>query len=140
MRTEHEGQILEDVIEIGEMSKLTYTGGGAVYQDVLKTQYERAIRWEVMVQGADIFVRVENPYNEHVDGGVAIITPLEAWSPSEVGQYSLVEVTPAVRVFHIEPKAFQVLKFRVNQRGSPRRIWAYAKLFYMGRTDYKRVL
>jgi len=139
-RLSHDGQTYEDVIEIGEQSKLTYAGGGSVYQDVLKVQIERALTWSIFQEANGVSVRVENPYNERVDGGVALIVPMEYWSPDEVGDYSLAEMAPGVQALHLAPKSFQVLKFDLRGRGErDPRFWAYAKLFYMGRTEYRRV-
>ncbi len=139
-RITHDGQTYEDVIEVGEQSKLTYTGGGSVYQDVLKVQIERAVTWSVFHQDDRVAVRIENPYNERVDGGVALIVPPELWARNEVGDYSIAEMTPPVQAFHIPPKSFQVLEFRLRNRAERSvSFWAYAKLFYMGRTEYKRV-
>jgi len=137
VRLLHEGQVYEDVVEIGEQSKLTYTGGGAVYQDVLKVQIERSVRWQAFLEEDRVIIRVENPYNESVDGGVALITPLETWSSAEVGDYSLLEIGPSLRPFHIPPKSFRTLEFNFDGENPP--FWIYAKLFYMGRTDYKRI-
>jgi len=137
VRLEHDGQIYEDVIEIGEQSKLTYTGGGSVYQDVLKTQVEKSLEFKIYPREDGVSVRLENPYNEAVDGGVALISPLETWSEREVGRYSMVEMTPSVRDFHLSPRGHEVLVFRF-ERDNPH-FWAYLKLFYMGRTVYRRV-
>ena len=134
----HDGQVLEDVIEVGEQSKLTYTGGGSVYQDVLRVQIERALEWRIMREGTKALVRVTNPYNEPVDGGVALIAPLETWSAAEVSEYSIHPMGPAVLPFHLGPKSEQILEFDLG-RENPH-YWAYAKLYYMGRAEYRRVI
>ena len=47
------------------------------------------------------------------------------------------EMGPAVQAFHLPPKSLQVVEFNLGDAGA--HFWAYAKLFYMGRTEYKRV-
>jgi len=136
-RLTHGGQVYQDVIEIGEQSKITYTGGGSVYQDVLKEQVERELGWSIRNEGNRILVRVENPYNERVQGGVALIGSIGTWSPLEAGDYSISEVTPLVRSFDLPAKTKEVLEFSLADGNA--HFWLYAKLFYMGRTRYLRV-
>ncbi len=137
VRLKHGGQEYEDVMEIGEKSKIRYGGGGAVYQDVLHEQVEKSIKWQTYLRKDGLSVKLENPYNERVSGGIALITPLETWSESEVGDYSMVKMSPSVNSFELPPKGRQVLDFEFEEEDP--HFWIYAKLFYMGRTEYKRV-
>lgn len=101
----------------------------------------RPIPWSVSLTENRILVRVKNPYRENIYGGLAFISPLETWSSSEVGDYSLVDLKPAVRAFNVSAGCSTTTEFEI--RDIKRELvcfWTFVKLFCMGRVDYKRVL
>jgi hypothetical protein len=110
--TEQGGQVLQDVIPIGEMAPLEAWLGRA--EDGFS-------------------VRVTNPNTDYVEGQLVLITPLESWGGC-VDTYALSAVTPRVRAFRLDPGAEEKYAFAVGGRNHD--LWAVAKLMWYGRVQY----
>jgi hypothetical protein len=118
-RLEHDRQTIQDVIEIGEPSLL---------------------QWEVQRRGERIIVKLRHANDDTIEGGVSLISPMETWSPREVGGLSLVEIAPRVAAFCLGPNSEQALEFRARSAsGEAPAYWALVKVFYNGRVEYKPV-
>jgi hypothetical protein len=127
-RLSHEDQVYQDVIEVGKQGKSRRSS---------KSGAERSLDWSVTPSGDRILVRIENPFNERVEGGITLIGSIGTWSPEEAGDYSIFEVTPSVHAFSIKGKSSEILEFKLSDGGA--HYWLYAKVYYMGRTEYRRV-
>jgi len=110
--TEFEGQLLQDVLPVGEVQPL-----------------ETSLRRE-----QDAFVlSLANPNGDYVEGEVALITPLESWGAS-VGEFALGSVAPRSHVFRLEANAQEQFRFPIT--GDWEGLWAVAKVAWYGRVQY----
>ncbi len=141
VRLTHEGQILEDAMEIGSSSRHLYQGKDVEPPLGPDVNDDPGIVWSASAEDDVLTVRVENRYYEPVGGTIAMISPLESWSEEEVGDYSLLELEPAVRGFHIAGRSSCALQFALVRRTAcEASLWAYAKLICNGRAEYKKAL
>ena len=116
---EHDGQTIQGVIEIGEPSLL---------------------QWEARLKGRRIIVSLRNPNDDIIEGGLNLISPLETWSPAEVGPLSILDINPRAAPFALGPKSEQAFEFKVDAPAGPLpAYWAVVKVFYNGRVEYKPV-
>jgi alpha-mannosidase len=111
-RIEHDGQIFQDVLQIGKPYKLEW-------------------RTEQTENGVEVFVK--NPYRQTIEGAVALITPPETWAG---GNYSTEPLFPREQGFSVPPNSEISLKFEHGQL--PEGSWKIARLAYNGNIDYKR--
>jgi alpha-mannosidase len=114
---EHDAQVFQDVLEVGEVK----------------------VGMEVQRSGDKIRVLLGNPNEDTVEGQVDIITPIEAWSPDEVGKFSLLSVTPRTIPFSIGGETQLELSFDIHSPDPAPRFWAIAKLSYNGNVEYTPV-
>ncbi len=119
-RIKHEGQIYEDVIEVGRKSEL---------------------EWEVRNEGEKIIVEVSNPNEDEITGEVFLATPHEMWSKKEIGEYSLGEIGP--RGYAMKLSSGEKKEYIFERKGagdiSNKSFWAVAKVVYNGYAEYKAV-
>lgn len=109
---EEGGQVLQDVVPIGEILPLD-------------AQLERA--------DGGFAVRVRNPNADYVEGQLALITPLESWG-SCVETSAATAVEPRAQPFRLEAGAEERFAFRLSGPGEG--MWAVAKLMWYGRVQY----
>ena len=122
-RLQHDGQVYQDVIEVGGASLLA---------------------WSVGKDGKRIWAQIENVNNDVIEGNVAMITSIEGWPVDEIGHYSMFELTPRERWFSLSSHEKRRFEFEIRCRDkdfvhSPWTHWIVAKLAYNGRVDYLAV-
>ncbi|MDQ3179753.1 MAG: hypothetical protein M3Q33_04460 [Acidobacteriota bacterium] len=105
---EHEGQIFQDVLNIGKPFKL---------------------EWTIEKTAADVAVKIKNPNRQTIEGAVALVTPPEVWAMSE-------PTFPREQGFSILPNAEIVLKFETVSL--PGGVWKIARIAYNGNVEYLR--
>lgn len=128
-------------MEIGSSSRHLYQGKDVEPPLGPDVNDDPGIVWSASAEDDVLTVRVENRYYEPVGGTIAMISPLESWSEEEVGDYSLLELEPAVRGFHIAGRSSCALQFALVRRTAcEASLWAYAKLICNGRAEYKKAL
>ncbi|CAN5536415.1 hypothetical protein BH10ACI2_BH10ACI2_10350 [soil metagenome] len=111
-RIEHDGQIFQDVLQIGKPYKLEW-------------------RTEQMPTGVTVYIK--NPYRQIIDGAVALITPPETWAG---GLYSSEPTFSREQGFAVPPNTEIALKFETGVL--PAGSWRIARIVYNGNVDYKR--
>jgi alpha-mannosidase len=111
-RIEHDGQIFQDVLQVGKPYKLDW-------------------RTEQTANGVEVFVK--NPYRQTIEGAIALITPPETWAG---GIYSTEPLFPREQGFSVPPNEEISLKFETGVL--PDGSWKIARLVYNGNVDYKR--
>jgi alpha-mannosidase len=111
-RIEHDGQIFQDVLQVGKPYKLEW-------------------RTEQAANGVEVFVK--NPYRQTIEGAVALITPPETWAG---GIYSTEPLFPREQGFSVPPNSEISVKFETGVL--PEGTWKIARLVYNGNVDYKR--
>jgi alpha-mannosidase len=114
-RIEHDGQIFQDVLNIGKPYKLEW-------------------RVETNGQTADsATIYIKNPHRQTIEGAVALITPPETWAG---GIYSSEPLFPREQGFSVPPNSEIAVKFAhgILPEGS----WRIARIAYNGQIDYKR--
>ena len=117
-RTEHDGQVYQDVLEIGDVT--------------LDADVENA--------GDSIIVVLDNPNGDTIEGQVDMITPIEAWAPDEVDRFSILAVTPRSIPFAIPGGQQLNLSFDITaSEDASQGFWAIAKLSYNGHVEYMPV-
>jgi hypothetical protein len=105
---EHDGQIFQDVLQVGKPYKLEW-------------------RTEQTANGVEVFVK--NPYRQTIEGAIALITPPETWAITEPN-------FPREQGFSVPPNEEISLKFETGVL--PDGTWKIARLVYNGNVDYKR--
>jgi hypothetical protein len=111
-RIEHEGQIFQDVLNLGNFFKLD---------------------WTTEKNANGIVVKIKNPHRQTIEGAVALVTPLETWAG---GLYSNEPSFPRERGFSIHSNEEIRLEFATGNM--PAGSWAIARIAYNGFVDYKR--
>ena len=111
-RIEHDGQIFQDVLQIGKPYKL---------------------EWRTEQTPTSVTVYVKNPYRQIIDGAVALITPPETWAG---GLYSTEPTFAREQGFAVPPNTEIALKFETGVL--PEGSWRIARIAYNGNVDYKR--
>lgn len=107
-RTAHDGQIFEDVLNLGK----TF-----------------ALEWTTAQTENETVVVIKNPHRQTIQGAVALIAPPEAWffrSPT----------FPREQGFTVAPDSEIELRFATG--GLPAGTWKIARIAYNGNVDYKR--
>ncbi len=112
-RIEHEGQIFQDVLNLGKPFNLEW-------------------RTEKSADGT-VTVKIKNPHRQTIEGAVAFIMPLEAWAG---GIYSSEPNFPRELSFAVAPDSEIALKFETGNL--PAGTWTIARIAYNGFVDYKR--
>ncbi len=112
-RIEHEGQIFQDVLNLGKRFNLEWT-------------IEKA-------DDDNVTVKIKNPHRQTIEGAVALITPLETWTG---GSYSSEPNFPRELAFAAPPDSEIALKFKTGNL--PAGTWAIARIAYNGTVDYQR--
>ena len=107
-RIEHEGQIFQDVLQIGKPFKLEWTT-------------------EKMAGG--VSVKIKNPNRQTIEGAVALVTSPEVWAFGE-------PTFPREQGFAVPPNAELNLKFETGNL--PAGIWQIARIAYNGDVEYQR--
>jgi alpha-mannosidase len=105
---EHDGQIFQDVLQVGKPYKLD---------------------WRTVQTGNSVEVFVKNPYRQTIEGAIALITPPETWAIAEPN-------FPREQGFSVPPNEEISLKFETGVL--PDGTWKIARLVYNGNVDYKR--
>jgi hypothetical protein len=111
-RIEHEGQIFQDVLNLGNFFKLD---------------------WTTEKNANGIVLRIKNPHRQAIEGAVALVTPLEMWAG---GLYSNEPNFPRECGFSIKPNEEIRLQFPTGDM--PAGSWAIARIAYNGSVDYQR--
>jgi len=123
--------------------KLRYEEDGQVFQDVLEIGGAFELELDVENRGDRIVVTVSNPANETVDGEVSMVSPLETWPDSVAGPLSLLEISPRTQGVSVPANGSLTLVFKVSRSVDPGLVpldsyWAVAKLMSNGRIKLKR--
>jgi hypothetical protein len=116
-RLEHEGQVYQDVIEVGEPGRLDLT---------------------VRREGAAVEAEVTNPTEDEAEGTLTFITPLETWGRQLAGAFSLFECRDYVRPVSLRPG--ESARFRLAFTGkapNAKDWWVVARLAHNGQVNYK---
>lgn len=111
-RIEHDGQIFQDVLQIGKPYKL---------------------EWRTEQTPENVTVYIKNPYRQTIEGAVALITPPETWAG---GIYSTEPLFPREQGFSVPPNSEIAVQFAHGTL--PEGSWRIARLAYNGNIDYKR--
>ncbi|MCY7347225.1 MAG: hypothetical protein LH614_13510 [Pyrinomonadaceae bacterium] len=107
-RIEHDGQIFQDVLQIGKPFKL---------------------EWRTEKTAEGVLIYIANPHRQIIEGAVALIKPYENWlfdepnAPREIG-------------FSVPPRSEITLKFPKDSGDAES--WAIARIVYNGSVDYLR--
>jgi hypothetical protein len=110
--TELEGQVLQDVLPVGEVQLL-----------------QASLRRE-----QDAFaVSLANPNADYVEGQIALITPLESWGVS-VAEFARGSVDPRCYDFRLDPGEEKQFRFAIT--GDRESLWAVAKVAWYGYVQY----
>lgn len=107
-RIEHEGQIFEDVLQIGKPFKL---------------------EWTTEKNADGVSVKIKNPNRQTIEGAIAIVTPPEVWAFGE-------PTFPRERGFAVPPNGDIVLNFETGNL--PAGDWQIARIAYNGNVEYQR--
>jgi hypothetical protein len=107
-RTEHAGQIYQDVLEIGAPLLL---------------------EWRVERQGGEFYARVRNPHRQRIEGGVSFIAPPELWATDAA-------LPPREQGFSLGPSEDALLRLADDKTLNG--AWAVARLSYNGHVFYLR--
>ncbi len=110
--TEQQGQLVQDVIPVGEVQPLQIT-------------LER--------KAGGYSVLLANPNADYIEGHVTLVTPLETWGEA-VNSYALSAITPRLHPFRLEANAQQRLDF--SDTGPTEPAWLYAKVAWYGNLQY----
>lgn len=111
-RIEHDGQIFQDVLQVGKPYKL---------------------EWRTEQTAENVTVYIKNPYRQTIEGAIALITPPETWAG---GIYSTEPLFPREQGFSVPPNSEISIKF--DHGILPQGSWKIARLAYNGNIDYKR--
>lgn len=107
-RIEHDGQIFQDVLNLGKLFKL---------------------EWRTEKTADGVLVYVKNPHRQAIEGAVALVEPYETWLFAEPS-------APRELGFTVPPRGEIVLKF--SQDDSDANAWAIARIAYNGSVEYLR--
>jgi alpha-mannosidase len=107
-RIEHDGQIFQDVLNLGKPFNLEWTT-------------EKTI--------GGVAVKIRNPHRQTIEGAVALITPPEIWALSEPD-------FPREKGFTIAPNSEITLRF--ENGNFPAGSWAITRIAYNGTVEYRR--
>jgi len=113
-RIEHDGQVFQDVLEVGDIR----------------------LDMEVQRTGSGVTVVLTNPNEDSIEGTVEIITPIEAWPEKLVGDFSLLSVTPRTVPFTVAGGTHREVRFDIKAPAAPPNFWAVVKLAYNGHVEY----
>lgn len=118
-QVEHEGQTIEDVMEVGT-SKLSM---------------------DVAREGDIVRVRVSNPNAQRVNGVISLIGPIETWGRGLAGGFGVALVAPRAAAMALDPSEERTYEFRITPEveGVAPAFWLTAKLAYNGRVEYQPV-
>ncbi len=105
---EHEGQIFQDVLNIGKPLKL---------------------EWTTEKTADGVAVKIKNPNRQTIEGAVALVTPPEVWALSESN-------FPREQGFAVQPNSEIVLKFETGNLSEG--VWKIARIAYNGNVEYQR--
>jgi alpha-mannosidase len=111
-RIEHDGQIFQDVLQVGKPYKLD---------------------WRTEQTHENVTVYIKNPYRQTIEGAIALITPPETWAG---GIYSNEPQFQREQGFSVPPNSEISMKFETGVL--PEGSWKIARLVYNGNVDYKR--
>jgi len=121
LRHEYEGQVFQDVLEVG----------GAFDLDMRAEN-----------RGDVIVVTLRNPTTETIEAEVAMVAPLEMWGDALTGPFSIGEIAPRTQGASVAPGATIELSYTVSPKAgvlAPRdSYWAVAKLMSNGRIRLAR--
>ena len=122
LRHEYDGQIFQDVLEVGGAFNLEMTAEN---------------------KGDVIVVTLKNPTAETIEAEVAMVTPVETWPQSLIGEHALWDISPRTRGVSIAPGAVEELQYTVTRLADEALVpetsyWAVAKLMSNGRIQLKR--
>jgi len=141
-RLVHEGQTYQDVLEIGRATEIRVGGEkkdpGAERYDDMEIIKEREPDWRVFRDGANIVVRVRNPWWEPLEVELAVISPIETWGAT-AGSYALGEIGPRYVGLSIPGRQERLVRLTVRAADRMPVFWAWAKLMCNGKADYKPV-
>jgi alpha-mannosidase len=107
-KIEHDGQIFQDVLQIGKPFKL---------------------EWRTEKTADGVSIHIKNPHRQTIEGAVALVKPYENWlfdepnAPREIG-------------FSVAPRSEITLKFAKNLSDADS--WAIARIAYNGWVEYLR--
>ena len=129
-RLVHEGQVYQDVLEVGRRTEVTAS------EPKMAIGKEREPAWHVFRDGADIVARVENPWREPLEVELAVISPVETWGAA-AGRYALGEIAPRAAGLSIPGGQERLVRFHVCPAERPPAFWAWVKLMCNGKADYR---
>jgi len=135
-RMEFGGQIYQDVLEVGRTTTRRFVGGGSVRRTGMEIVKEREPEWKVFREGADILVRVSNPWFEPLEVQTWVISPVETWGKA-AGRYALLDISPRSAGRTIPGRNTETIRFRVSgANGRIPKFWAWVKLACNGKPAY----
>ena len=118
---------------------------GQIYQDVLEIGSPSMLEWQVARRGAKIVVTLTNNNDDTIEGMVSIASPLETWGEPVQG-YELFDLSPTIQDFVLPGQSSRHLTFNLKAlspktagtvpKGPGKSFWAIAKLMYNGNVDY----
>jgi alpha-mannosidase len=107
-RIEHDGQIFQDVLNLGKPFNL---------------------EWTIEKTVGGVAVKIKNPHRQTIEGAVALIAPSEVWALTEPN-------FPREKGFSIAPDSEITLRF--ENGNFPAGTWAIARIAYNGTVEYQR--
>jgi hypothetical protein len=107
-RIEHEGQIFQDVLNLGKPF---------------------ALGWTTEKTANEVVVKIKNPHRQTIEGAVALIAPPEIWAFGE-------PTFPREKGFAVAPNSEIALRFETGN--VPPGNWAIARIAYNGNVEYQR--
>ena len=121
-RLVHDGQVIEDIMEVGGENLLDY-----------QVDFDEAT--------GEITVSLRNPNCDEICGEVFVVSPIELWSKELAGLISLGCISPRSRGFSLPGNGAIDLSFKLelpeeDPQALPSSAWAIVKLAYNGKVSY----
>lgn len=121
-RIEHEGQVFQDIIEVGP---------------------EHLLEWKIKPGARETKITVTNPTDIAIEGYLDLVTPIETWPMVGYADATLADISPWRRGFELAPGEASTFTCSIakpaKDKAAPKHdYWAIARLAYNGRVHYAR--
>jgi alpha-mannosidase len=113
-RIEHEGQVFQDIIEVGK---------------------EHSLKCKIKPGVGETKVTITNPTDQTIEGQLDLITPIETWPILGYPEFADADISPWRHGFELAPGAKKTYSFN-SAAGAGH--WAIARLVYNGHVYYAR--
>jgi len=123
--------------------KLRHEFDGQVFQDVLEIGQAFDLEMSARNEGRHIVVALTNCTAETIEAEVAMVSPLETWPRALVGRHALLDISPRTQGVSLAPGGSATLRYTVTPLVDAALVpvasyWAVAKLMTNGRIHLER--